>query len=138
RKAGEMGRMTPCAAGFGRRREGARADARPLSRVGEGRSGACQTDLAPPRHDELLRRVGGHHPRRDRREAARRRARPEERNVIMSPDPRARRFLDPVVVARLGTLELRSLTIDDGILSGLHRCLFIGSSDSIASYSLYN
>ena len=55
--------------------QGARADARPLSRVDQGHPGAGQADPAPPHHDELLRRVGAHQLRRDHRSADRRRCR---------------------------------------------------------------
>ena len=55
----------------------------------------------------------------------------------MSPDPRARRFLDPAVVARLGSLELRARTIVEGFLSGLHRSPFKGFSVEFAEYRQY-
>jgi uncharacterized protein (DUF58 family) len=54
-------------------------------------------------------------------------------------DPRARegRFLDPAVVARLGTLELKARTIVEGFLSGLHRSPFKGFSVEFAEYRQY-
>ena len=55
--------------------QGARADARPLSRVDQGHPGARETDPAAPDHDELLRRLRAHHPGRHRRSAAGRGAR---------------------------------------------------------------
>jgi uncharacterized protein (DUF58 family) len=51
--------------------------------------------------------------------------------------PRARQFLDPAVVARLGTLELRARTIVEGFLSGLHRSPFKGFSVEFAEYRQY-
>ena len=48
-----------------------------------------------------------------------------------------RPFLDPVVVARLGTLELKARTIVEGFLSGLHRSPFKGFSVEFAEYRQY-
>ena len=57
---------------------------------------------------------------RDRRAAARRRAGAEERDVSRCRrSARERQFLDPAVVARLGTLELKARTVVEGFLSGL-------------------
>jgi len=50
---------------------------------------------------------------------------------------RARQFLDPAVVARLGTLELKARTIVEGFLSGLHRSPFKGFSVEFAEYRQY-
>jgi uncharacterized protein (DUF58 family) len=55
----------------------------------------------------------------------------------MDAAPRERRFLDPAVVARLGTLELRARTIVEGFLSGLHRSPFKGFSVEFAEYRQY-
>ena len=60
RQVGEVGRRPARVAGAGARREGARADARSLSRVDQGHSGAREADPAPSHHDELLRRVRAH------------------------------------------------------------------------------
>lgn len=49
----------------------------------------------------------------------------------------ARTFLDPAVVARLGTLELKARTIVEGVLSGLHRSPFKGFSVEFAEYRQY-
>jgi uncharacterized protein (DUF58 family) len=46
-------------------------------------------------------------------------------------------FLDPAVVARLGTLELKARTIVEGFLSGLHRSPFKGFSVEFAEYRQY-
>ena len=45
--------------------------------------------------------------------------------------------LDPAVVARLGTLELKARTIVEGFLSGLHRSPFKGFSVEFAEYRQY-
>ncbi|MGC4084845.1 MAG: DUF58 domain-containing protein [Vicinamibacterales bacterium] len=55
----------------------------------------------------------------------------------MAGGPRARQFLDPAVVARLGTLELRARTIVEGFLTGLHRSPFKGFSVEFAEYRQY-
>jgi uncharacterized protein (DUF58 family) len=46
-------------------------------------------------------------------------------------------FLDPAVVARLGTLELKARTIVEGVLSGLHRSPYKGFSVEFAEYRQY-
>ena len=48
-----------------------------------------------------------------------------------------KQFLDPAVVARLGTLELKARTIVEGLLSGLHRSPFKGFSVEFAEYRQY-
>jgi uncharacterized protein (DUF58 family) len=54
------------------------------------------------------------------------------------PWPAAERsFLDPAVIARLGTLELKARTIVEGFLSGLHRSPFKGFSVEFAEYRQY-
>ena len=55
----------------------------------------------------------------------------------MALTPRDRPFLDPAVVARLGTLELKARTIVEGFLSGLHRSPFKGFSVEFAEYRQY-
>ncbi|MGE0448962.1 MAG: DUF58 domain-containing protein [Vicinamibacterales bacterium] len=55
----------------------------------------------------------------------------------MAQTARARQFLDPAVVARLGTLELRARTIVEGFLTGLHRSPFKGFSVEFAEYRQY-
>src|SRR5438309_8685164 len=55
----------------------------------------------------------------------------------MTPIARERQFLDPAVVARLGTLELKARTIVEGFLSGLHRGPFKGFSVEFAEYRQY-
>src|ERR671922_1839742 len=48
-----------------------------------------------------------------------------------------RRFLDPAVIARLGTLELKARTVVEGFLAGLHRSPFKGFSVEFAEYRQY-
>jgi uncharacterized protein (DUF58 family) len=55
----------------------------------------------------------------------------------MPETPRERQFLDPAVIARLGTLELKARTIVEGFLSGLHRSPFKGFSVEFAEYRQY-
>src|SRR3989442_9703390 len=55
----------------------------------------------------------------------------------MGSTARARQFLDPSVIARLGTLELKARTIVEGFLAGLHRSPFKGFSVEFAEYRQY-
>src|SRR6266508_1728406 len=55
----------------------------------------------------------------------------------MAASARERQFLDPAVVARLGTLELKARTIVEGFLSGLHRSPFKGFIVEFAEYRQY-
>lgn len=48
-----------------------------------------------------------------------------------------RRFLDPAVLARLGTLELKARTVVEGFLTGLHKSPFKGFSVEFAEYRQY-
>jgi uncharacterized protein (DUF58 family) len=47
------------------------------------------------------------------------------------------RFLDPAIIARIGTMELKARTIVEGFLSGLHRSPFKGFSVEFAEYRQY-
>jgi uncharacterized protein (DUF58 family) len=47
------------------------------------------------------------------------------------------RFLDPAIIARLGTLELKARMVVEGFLSGLHRSPFKGFSVEFAEYRQY-
>jgi uncharacterized protein (DUF58 family) len=54
------------------------------------------------------------------------------------PSPgRQRQYLDPSLLARLATLELKARTIVEGFLSGLHRSPFKGFSVEFAEYRQY-
>jgi len=55
----------------------------------------------------------------------------------MAPSTHERQFLDPMVVARLGTLDLKARTVVEGFLSGLHRSPFKGFSVEFAEYRQY-
>lgn len=57
----------------------------------------------------------------------------------MTVDARAAelRYLNPAVIARLATMELRAKTIVEGFLSGLHRSPFKGFSVEFAEYRQY-
>jgi uncharacterized protein (DUF58 family) len=48
------------------------------------------------------------------------------------------RFLDPAVLARIGSLELRARTVVEGFLSGLHRSPLKGFSVEFAEYRPYH
>ena len=54
-----------------------------------------------------------------------------------SPGARELRFLDPAVIARLGTMELKARTVVEGFLSGLHRSPYKGFSVEFAEYREY-
>jgi uncharacterized protein (DUF58 family) len=47
------------------------------------------------------------------------------------------RYLDPAVVARLGTIDLKAKAIVEGFLNGLHRSPFKGFSVEFAEYRQY-
>src|SRR5918911_932740 len=47
------------------------------------------------------------------------------------------RFIDPAVIARLATMELKARTVVEGFLSGLHRSPFKGFSVEFAEYRQY-
>src|SRR5919106_1018514 len=47
------------------------------------------------------------------------------------------RFLDPGVIARLSTMELKARTVVEGFLSGLHRSPYKGFSVEFAEYRQY-
>jgi uncharacterized protein (DUF58 family) len=57
--------------------------------------------------------------------------------MTTSARPRELRFLDPAVLARLGTLELKARTVVEGFLSGLHRSPYKGFSVEFAEYRQY-
>jgi uncharacterized protein (DUF58 family) len=47
------------------------------------------------------------------------------------------RFLDPAIIARLGTMELKARTVVEGFISGLHRSPYKGFSVEFAEYRQY-
>ena len=56
--------------------------------------------------------------------------------AITSPIPGAR-FVDPVVLARIGNLELVAKTVVDGLINGTHRSPFFGASVDFAEHRGY-
>jgi len=56
---------------------------------------------------------------------------------VTTPAVRDLRFLDPGVIARLGTMELKARTVVEGFLSGLHRSPYKGFSVEFAEYRQY-
>ena len=57
--------------------------------------------------------------------------------IPAAPARRDLRFLDPAVLARLGTMELKARTVVEGFLSGLHRSPYKGFSVEFAEYRQY-
>ena len=57
--------------------------------------------------------------------------------VVPVPVRSSSRLLDPVVIARLGSMELKARTIVEGLLLGLHRSPFRGFSAEFAEYRHY-
>jgi uncharacterized protein (DUF58 family) len=51
--------------------------------------------------------------------------------------PRDLRFLNPSIIARLGTMELKARTVVEGFLAGLHRSPYKGFSVEFAEYRQY-
>jgi len=51
--------------------------------------------------------------------------------------PGAARYLDPAVLARIGSLDLKAKTVVEGVLSGLHRSPRRGFSVEFAEYRQY-
>jgi uncharacterized protein (DUF58 family) len=56
---------------------------------------------------------------------------------VTTPRASEQRFLDPRVLARIGSLELKARTIVEGFLSGLHRSPMRGFSVEFAEYRQY-
>src|SRR6188472_1270022 len=48
------------------------------------------------------------------------------------------RFLDPELLARVGSLELLARAVVEGFMSGLHRSPFTGFSTEFTEYRQYN
>ena len=55
---------------------------------------------------------------------------------VSSPGPA--RFLDPELLARIGSLELLARAVVEGFMSGLHRSPFTGFSTEFTEYRQYN
>jgi uncharacterized protein (DUF58 family) len=56
---------------------------------------------------------------------------------VAGSEQRRSPFLDPAVVARLGTLELKARAVVEGFIAGLHRSPFKGFSVEFAEYRQY-
>jgi len=56
----------------------------------------------------------------------------------MSSPAASTRFLDPELLARVGSLELLARTVVEGFMSGLHRSPFTGFSTEFTEYRQYN
>ena len=59
-----------------------------------------------------------------------------ETTAPVTPGPA--RFLDPQVLARIGSLELLARTVVEGFMAGLHRSPFSGFSTEFTEYRQYN
>jgi uncharacterized protein (DUF58 family) len=57
--------------------------------------------------------------------------------VATVPASRDLRFLDPAIISRLGTMELKARTVVEGFLAGLHRSPYKGFSVEFAEYRQY-
>src|SRR5437867_12949981 len=55
----------------------------------------------------------------------------------MTTCPSELQFLDPAILASLGSLELKARTIVEGFLSGLHKSPYKGCSVEFAEYRQY-
>src|ERR671917_2023291 len=60
---------------------------------------------------------------------------PETSAAPAAPGPA--RFLDPEVLARIGSLELLARAVVEGFISGLHRSPYTGFSTEFAEYRQY-
>src|SRR3954466_6040156 len=59
------------------------------------------------------------------------------RNELNAGGMTGARFVDPVVLARVGNLELVSRTVVDGFINGLHRSPYFGASVDFAEHRGY-
>ena len=56
---------------------------------------------------------------------------------FQSPAPQATRFIDPLTLTRIASLELIARTVVEGFVSGLHRSPHLGFSVNFAEYRPY-
>src|SRR5262249_38442075 len=131
-----MGRRSEGVAGARPRSEGPGPAAGAVSRRHEGHPGPREADPAASDRHQLLLGGGAVPLRPHHRPPARGGPGPCQQDVAVSSQP-MRTFLDPSVVARLGTLELKAKAIVEGFLSGLHRSPFKGFSVEFAEYRQY-
>jgi uncharacterized protein (DUF58 family) len=57
--------------------------------------------------------------------------------AVAQASPSGSRLLDPAIIARMGSMELRARIIVEGLLMGLHRSPFRGFSAEFAEYRHY-
>ena len=57
--------------------------------------------------------------------------------MVTAPRANELRYLDPAIVARMGSMELRARTIVEGFLIGLHRSPYKGFSVEFSEYRQY-
>ena len=62
----------------------------------------------------------------------------ENRLGNMTPTTTPARFLDPELLARIGSLELLARAVVEGFMSGLHRSPYTGFSTEFTEYRQYN
>ena len=62
----------------------------------------------------------------------------EQPSVAPAPVTTPARFLDPELLARVGSLELLARAVVEGFMSGLHRSPFTGFSTEFTEYRQYN
>src|SRR5215207_2521775 len=63
---------------------------------------------------------------------------PAPETVAPAPETTPARFLDPELLARVGSLELLARAVVEGFMSGLHRSPFTGFSTEFTEYRQYN
>jgi uncharacterized protein (DUF58 family) len=61
-----------------------------------------------------------------------------EAQITQTPETTPARFLDPELLARIGSLELLARAVVEGFMSGLHRSPFTGFSTEFTEYRQYN
>ena len=59
------------------------------------------------------------------------------RNEIQAGGLTGARFVDPVVLARVGNLELVARSVVDGFINGMHRSPYFGASVDFAEHRGY-
>src|SRR5258705_5445949 len=61
-----------------------------------------------------------------------------ETPAVTAASPGPARFLDPELLAHIGSLELLARAVVEGFMSGLHRSPFTGFSTEFTEYRQYN
>ena len=114
-------------------------DAGALPRQLRGHPRAGAPGHAPPHPAQLPRRVGkGSRPTRSWISCWRRcRSRPRACNLDAPQSTPGARFVDPQVLARIGSLNLLARTVVDGFINGLHKAPYLGVSIDFAEHRGY-